>query len=197
MLCRVLPILAVLVIAVPVARANESFAIANDRLDGGRAHLWRNMVWGVASAAGGTALALTSDRDQHPTRWAFGLQTAIWGGIDIGIAGVGLYLLSGPPEERGVRATIAKERLFHDALLLNMGLDVGYIAVGAGMLIAARKEFDNAGEWRGHGAAIVIQGTALLAFEVVAWRGSRRRLGRLIDLTVAGDGQTLGLAGRF
>lgn len=199
MLCRALLLIAaqLAILASPARADDRALAIAADRLDGGRAHLWRNMVWGVASAAGGTALALASDRDDHPTRWAFGVQTAIWGGIDIGIAAVGLYLLRGPPEERGVRATIDKERLFHDALLVNIGLDAGYMAVGTAMLIAADRGVDSADHWRGHGAAVVIQGAALMAFELAAWYGSRRRLGQLIDLAVAADGQTVGIAGRF
>lgn len=194
-------VIAPVAIATTPAGAEEpvevSLAIAGDRLDAGRAHLWRNLVWGGTSAVGGAALALSADRAEHPTRWAFGIQTAIWGGIDIGIAAVGLYLLRGPPDERGVRATVGKERLFHDALLVNMGLDVGYIAVGTAMLIAADSGVDNADEWRGHGAAVVIQGSALLAFEILAWRDSRRRLGRLLDLSVTASRETVGIAGRF
>lgn len=196
---RPLAIAALVAVSTPAAAdtGDLRLELAGDRLDDGRAHLWRNLVWGSVSAAGGAALALTSDRAKHPTRWAFGVQTAIWGGIDIAIAGVGLYLLAGPPDDRDLAETIDKERLFHDALLLNMGLDVGYVAVGAAMLVAARKDFANAAEWRGHGAAIVIQGSALLAFEIVAWRQARRRLGRLIDLQLSVGDRSVGVAGRF
>lgn len=173
--------------------ADLRLELAGERLDDGRAHLWRNLVWGTAATIGGAALALASDRGEHPTRWAFGVQTAIWGGLDIGIAGVGLYLLRGPADDKDLADTIGAERLYHDALLLNMGLDVGYIAIGATMLAAARKDFDGAGEWRGHGAAIVVQGAALLTFEIIAWRQARRRLGRLVELQIT----PAGVAGRF
>lgn len=192
------------IVTVSTATADDSRAleIAENRLDGGRGHLWRNLVWGAVSAAGGGALALASDRGEHPTRWAFGLQTAIWGAIDVGIGVVGLAVLRGPPEEKTAAEVVRKERLFHDALLLNMGLDVGYMAIGTIMVVAAEKGVDNADEWRGHGAAIIIQGAALLGFEVAAWVGSRRRLGELIDLRlevgpVAAGGWRIGLSGTF
>jgi hypothetical protein len=183
---------ALLALALPATPATaggsidaEALSIAEARLDGGRAHLWRNLIWGGASAIGGTALALASDRDEHPTRWAFGVQTAVWGGIDVGIGVVGLALLAGPPTERSAAEVISRERLFHDALLVNMGLDVGYIGVGATLLVLAERGVENRAELRGHGAAIVIQGSALLGFELLAWLSSRRRLGQLIDLRLA------------
>lgn len=195
-----------LALAAPPAAAGEGatgdpLAIARARLAGGRAHLWRNLVWGATSLVGGGALALASDRDQHPTRWAFGVQSAVWGGIDVGIGVTGLVILAGPPSERGLAAVIDKERLFHDALLLNMGLDVGYIGLGATLWFAASRGADGADELRGHGQAIMVQGAALLSFEVLAWLSSRRRLGRLLELDLAvapaSGGRGLALGGRF
>jgi hypothetical protein len=185
---------ALLALALPAAPAAadsggdidaRALAIAEARLDGGRAHLWRNLIWGGASALGGTGLALASDRDEHPARWAFGVQTAVWGAVDVGIGVVGLALLAGPPTERSAAEVVSRERLFHDALLVNMGLDVGYIGVGATLLVLAERGVDNRDELRGHGAAIMIQGSALLGFELLAWLSSRRRLGQLIDLRLA------------
>ena len=125
-------------------RATCASSWRSNRLEDGRGHLWRNLVWGSAATIGGTALALASDRDEHPFRWAFGIQTAIWGGIDIAIAGVGLYLLRGRPTTRTCRRRSVRSASTTTPLLITMGLDVGYIAVGAGMLVAARKDFDNA-----------------------------------------------------
>lgn len=209
MLPRLAAIAGSLLLATPGARAEpagpqldpEVLAVAEARLDGGRTHLWRNLIWGGASILGGGALALGSDRGEHPTRWAFGVQNAIWGGIDLGIGVAGLLILRGPPDDTDLAEVIDKERLFHDALLLNMGLDVGYIGLGATLVFAAGSGIDNADELKGHGAAIMIQGGALLTFEILAWLGSRRRLDALVEMRLSPvpvyGGAGLGLGGRF
>ncbi len=170
---------------------------AEARVASGRRHLWRNLVWGGTNLVGGSALSLLSDRSEHPTRWAFGIQSAAWGAIDVGIAGVGLWILSGAPAGRTRAELIDKERLYHDALLFNMGLDVAYMAAGTAIVVASARGVNNADEWRGHGSAIIVQGAALLTFEVIAWLGTRRRLTELISVTPLTSTETVGLSVGF
>lgn len=170
----------------------------DERIDAGRGHLWRNLAFGGVSLAGGTGLALSSVRDREPFAWGFGVQTAIWGAIDVGIAVTGLLVLR-PSDAPDVRVVARREQLYHDVLLFNMGLDVAYIAVGTTLVIASYHGLDNPREWRGHGAAVIVQGAALLSLETIEWIRSRKRLRQLlpaISIDPAGGGH-LSVAGRF
>lgn len=87
---------------------------------------------------------------------AFGQQSAMWGLVDLGIAGVSLMRPAG--EASRVRKV----------LLVNAGLDVGYIAGGAHVAyhrtsFGGRISSDAA---RGHGLAVIGQGAQLLAFDL-------------------------------
>jgi hypothetical protein len=86
---------------------------------------------------------------------AFGMQTAEWGAIDLAIAGVASRLRT---------PTSSKLRKI---LLVNVGLDVGYILGGA-YLVARRPRFAGritADVARANGVAVVIQGAALLVLD--------------------------------
>jgi hypothetical protein len=119
---------------------------------------------GVVSVAAGTAWAITQ---RSQSRVAFGQQSAMWGAVNLAIAGVGAWRARHHPAEAGpLRRT----------LLINAGLDVGYIAAGAHLVyhrstLGGRVTRDAA---LGHGLAVVVQGTGLLKLDLYyAWRLSR------------------------
>lgn len=64
------------------------------------------------------------------------------------------YAIVAPPESL---------ESFRRILLINAGLDVGYIVVG-GVLLAMKRPM-----LRGFGAAVCVQGLFLLAFDLVWW----------------------------
>ena len=166
--------------ATPVAELSD--ALRADQ----RAHLWRVGAWGLANALGGAALVLASDRAGSPGRWAFGAQSAAWGAINVGIAAVGLA--GGPGEiTADLAAALAAENGYADVLLVNLGLNVGYAAVGATLLAVAGRGVSTPDAWRGHGAALVIQGLGLLVLDGVPYAGTRARLDALVDLVGAAD----------
>lgn len=105
-------------------------------------------VWAAGSTAVGAVLAL------RPATRGFGRQTAAWGLVDGAIAGVGVRgrRRKGPTDPARLR------RL----LLINAGLDVGYVAAGAWLV--------GHGRWRGDGWAVVLQGGFLLALDAVSAR---------------------------
>jgi hypothetical protein len=113
-------------------------------------------VMGASSVLVGGLVALTSS---HPGRRAFGRQTAGWGAINLGIAGVGAWRSrTHPAEGAALRRT----------LLVNAGLDTIYVAAGAHVAVhrttlGGRITTDAA---RGHGLAVVGQGLALMALDV-------------------------------
>ncbi len=146
-----------------------------------RAHLWRVGAWGLANAVGGAALVLASDRETQPGRWAFGLQSGAWGVVNVGIAAVGL---AGGPDAPVAdwAAAFAAENGYADVLLVNLGLNVGYMAVGGTLLAVAGRGVPTPDAWRGHGAALVLQGAGLLVLDAVAYLGTRERLGSLVEI---------------
>jgi hypothetical protein len=148
-----------------------------------RNHLWRVAAWGGANLAAGAALALASSRRRQPARFGFGLQSGIWGAVNVGSAGVGVW--GGPGtgvSELG--PALDAVRGYHDILLLNMGLNVAYAGVGAAMLVAGSRDVCSAAAWRGHGAALIVQGAGLLLLDGVALLSARGRLLQLLDVAV-------------
>ena len=113
-------------------------------------------MFGGSSVIVGRALSGPSG---GPTLQAFGRQTAAWGAINLAIAGVGAARArSHPAEATRLRRT----------LLINAGLDVGYVAAGAHVAhhrstFGGRVSPEAA---RGHGLAVVTQGLGLMALDL-------------------------------
>ena len=103
-------------------------------------------VWAVASVATGAVLTA------RPTTRGFGRQTATWWAVDGAIACAGRRgrRRKGPTDPTRLRRI----------LLLNAGLDVGYLAVGARLSRTER--------WRGDGLAVLVQGAFLLVLDTTA-----------------------------
>ncbi|WP_228702755.1 DUF6992 family protein [Salisaeta longa] len=154
-------------------------ALAAERVAAERAHLWRVGAWGALNAAGGLALVAGLRRSERPAGWGFGAQSAAWGVVNMGIAAAGVLAGDATPPPSYARA-LAAERTFHDILLLNMGLNVAYSAVGTTMLIAGSRGVRNAAAWRGHGTALIVQGAGLFVLDGLALWASRGRLDRLL-----------------
>ncbi len=102
--------------------------------------------------------------------------------VTAGFAAGGLLAPGPPPAEPG--PLLAAERQFHDVLLLNLGLNVAYSAVGATMLGASHYGVDNVGRWRGFGTSLILQGAGLLVLDGIAFWASRGRLASLLDAGV-------------
>ena len=108
-------------------------------------------AWGAASVVVGAALSAS------PRTRAFGRQTAAWGAVD------GLIALVGA-RRRAARGPTDPARL-RRVLLVNAGLDVGYVLAGLHLVFRTRR-------WRGDGLAVAVQGLALLVLDA----GAARRL---------------------
>ena len=122
-------------------------------------HLLKLLVWAAISVAGGTA-AIAAVRARTPESRLllhFGVQTAAWGIVDLVIAlwargGVGL---------RDLAAAIALDRF----VWFNIGLDVGYIAIGATLALCGWMLGRRLG-LVGAGLGIVVQGLALTLLDL-------------------------------
>jgi hypothetical protein len=124
-----------------------------------RGHLERLAIWGGASVLLGTLLLawLTVRRIAAPLARHFAIQTAAWGAVDLAICAWAYRGL-------GLRDFASAQRLV-SFLWLNIGLDVGYMMLGATLAIAC---------WRlgpkpagiGAGVGILLQGAVLWLLDV-------------------------------
>jgi len=151
-------------------------------------HLGRIALWGAVNAVGGLALVLASTRHDRPARWNFGAMSAGWGAVNMGIAAAG-RLAGTATVDTTLQAAVAAERTFHDIVLVNLGLNVGYAAVGGVMLAAGSQNIDNAGRWRGFGTSLLVQGAGLLVLDGIAFLASRSRLETLLDVATGASVQ--------
>ena len=117
--------------------------------------LW---VWGLGSVAAGVPALLSRDRRIRQA----GVQAIIWGAIDAALAWFG---------RRGARNKLSidandgahQARRFRTILLINAGLDVGYVTAGWAILRGARGRDERVGM----GLGIIIQGLFLLIYDSV------------------------------
>ena len=132
---------------------------ADTLLDVERLHVLKLLVWGALSVGVGTAMIalirvrrIDSSLLQH-----FAIQSAAWGFIDITIAiwaKQGLHL-------RDLTSAVALDRF----VWLNVGLDAGYVAVGATLALIGWGQGRRLG-LVGAGVGVIVQGCALLLLDL-------------------------------
>lgn len=172
----------------PSAHAEAQLVAARQEAES--RHLARVGAWGVANLIGGSTVLLLSG-DGHLR--AAGLQCALWGAVNVTIASVGL----GRSAEDGftdLHTIHARERRLGHVMRLNLGLNAGYVLVGATMVGVSTRDVEHALLWRGHGAAIMAQGVTLLVLDGMAYAGSRQRqaaLSRAVKLRPIPQGVAL------
>jgi hypothetical protein len=125
-----------------------------------RAHLLRLVLWGGASLLVGSALlaVLRVRRYGSSLLEHFGIQTALWGTVDLALALLGLQRL----ELRDLAGATRLDRF----LWLNIGLDAGYVMVGITLLVFGLRAPRRPGVV-GAGLAVVVQGAALVLLDLV------------------------------
>jgi len=147
---------------------------------------WVLLSWGLANVAAGAVIAGVGNEDDT---WLFaGLTTSAWGLIN---AGLSLLLLdlgggreTGAREIRALRGQplldaqndlVDGQRGSAAIFALNAGLDVAYIL--AGVLLYALGEAQTPEEpWMlAVGGTAIVQGAALLVFDLFNWFGSNAR----------------------
>jgi hypothetical protein len=119
-----------------------------------------------------------------------------WNLVNLGIAGLGLL---GSRKQNAGGETLSQAVRQHEnmkqVLLLNTGLDVAYLVGGAYLLERAKTHPDKADQLRGYGKAVLVQGSFLLAFDLVNYfifknRGDKQAQ-QLLEVTPSGVGIVL------
>ena len=163
-----------------------SASLAEELVAAQEAHLWRVAGWGGANLLVGLGLHGAADRRGQPGWYGFGIQAAAWGAINLGI--VGWAFAAGlDPAASTVAGALAAEDAYGNILLLNLGLNVGYMAVGATLAIAAAHGLAHGQAVRGHGIGLMAQGLGLFALDGIAYAASRARMDRLQGLVEGVD----------
>ncbi len=120
--------------------------------------------WAVLNIGTGTAGHFTTQGELR----AFWQANAAWNVVNLAIGGFGLYgQLTAAPETWDLARSLAEGQKMEKLLLLNAGLDVGYIAFG-GFLLERGLRTDSA-QLRGWGKSLLLQGGFLLLFDAVLW----------------------------
>ena len=136
------------------------FMWADTLLAAERAHVIRLLVWGGGSMVAGTALLawLRAGRRRSALLEHFGLQTAAWGAVELSLG----LILRGSLAARDLSGATRLDRL----LWLNVGLDGGYLLVGATLVVTGWSLGRRMG-MVGAGIAVVLQGIALALLDLV------------------------------
>lgn len=123
--------------------------------------------WGVGSMVTGTTMLLGS----QPLTWGFGLQHLTWGLIDAIIALVGL--VNGEHRRRHTPDFEQEQRKFRTGMMIGGLTDLLYIATGIILMVVGQLAFDpndpNGQLMVGNGAAVLMQGSFLLAFDWISF----------------------------
>ncbi len=136
------------------------FMWADTLLAAERAHYLRLLVWGGGSVLVGTALLawLHRGRRRSSLLTHFGIQTIGWGAAELAFGALALATLS----TRDLTAATRLDRL----LWLNIGLDAGYVLVGATLAVVGWQLGRRLG-MMGAGLGVIVQGIALALLDLV------------------------------
>ena len=128
---------------------------ADTLLSAERAHLARLTLWAMSSLLAGTAVlaVLRLRRLRSPLLSQFAIQLVAWGAISVAMAG----MARGSLALRDVTAARSLERF----AWFNAGLEAGFVAVGATLLVTGFLLGRRQGVM-GAGAGVVVHGLGLL-----------------------------------
>ena len=124
-------------------------------------------TWAVGNIAAGAILqGQRTGEDQY-----FHRMNAYWNGINLVLAGSGLYTaLTTDPSGLDFAETLRQQGRLEKILLFNAGLDVGYVLGGAYLMERAKRpDQEHPERLRGFGKSIILQGAFLFAFDLGAY----------------------------
>lgn len=123
-------------------------------------------MWILGSWAGGnmifSGIALT--KAQGEAKYFHQMNVA-WNVVNLGLAGFSLYNAY-HPEYNGWQETINQHHKIQKILLINAGLDTGYIMTGLFLMEKAKNTQKLPERLSGFGKSLVLQGAFLLVFDV-------------------------------
>ena len=141
----VLALLAVAPTAAAQTQAPSVASLGQALVEARQDHLWRVVAWSGANLIMGLGLLAGTTMERQPGWRGFGIQATAWGAINLGI--VAWAFGSGMDSPAAdLASALAAEDAWGNILLVNLGLNVGYVLVGGALAIAS-------GQSRPHGSA--------------------------------------------
>jgi glucose uptake protein GlcU len=122
-------------------------------------------TWAVGNIAVGSVLASKKEGEDK----AFHQMNALWNGVNLTLAGFGLYsAVTADPASFGLFETFNEQQKLQKILLFNAGLDVGYMAGGLYFREKGKNTLDleKSVKYKGWGKSILLQGAFLFAFDL-------------------------------
>lgn len=131
--------------------------------------------WAVSNMViGGIGMTRTGGNLRY-----FHQMNAAWNTVNLAIAGFGYRGLKNQSLDLNLTETITEFHNFEKILLLNTGLDVGYMALGAFLWERGlRKE---SSRLKGYGQSLILQGGFLFTFDLVLYLLNRSESSKLMD----------------
>lgn len=173
----------------------DAFNTERDRLS--RSATWVLGSWATANLGAGALVRGQAQRGSEA--WYFGNMTMGWSAINLAIAVPGLISLrKGRQSALDIPGTFKAQRRTETIYLLNAGLDLGYMGLGLWMQERGLRTIGEDGaRLRGFGNAILVQGTFLFAYDLVAYvahsmHWSRKREGLYKQLQFNGTSLSFG-----
>ncbi|MAL17364.1 MAG: hypothetical protein CL670_16030 [Balneola sp.] len=134
--------------------------------------------WATLNILSGTSGYFLSENSSR----YFHQMNAGWNLVNIGIAGFALYNISMTDVSAlGYTQSISELQNLDKLLLLNAGLDVGYMATGAWLWERGLRK--NSNRLEGYGKSLVLQGAFLFAFDLVLYMMHSPITGELLNLS--------------
>ncbi len=171
-------------------------SLAQERIKLVRNNMHVLAAWAGANIIQGTISASNTKGSEHYLHQ----MNAYWNTVNLAIAGVGLLGIRKQMNKTYNRESNLREQYkLEKILLLNTGLDLGYIATGLYLKErGVRKQNDRT---EGYGNSLLLQGAFLLIFDIVQY-GQHRRNTRWVEntgqhLQVGSTANGLGLTYRF
>lgn len=152
-------------------RATSGFvSIGQERLIQERTAMLILLGWGLSSLTAGTTFAAAGNKSYRD----FAVMNAGWGAVNAGIAAFALAGADTYTAATGFETILRDEQFFNRILAVNSGLNVAYISVGFSMNYLGQSS-----RIRQFGAAVMLQGAFLMAFDACLLWNSSDRLSRL------------------
>lgn len=93
-----------------------------------------------------------------------------WNVVNLALAGSGYYqALHTDPATLGLAESVSAHHQIKSLLLLNAGLDVGYMAAGLYMRERSKNAGERADMWEGFGRSLLLQGAFLFVFDLTLY----------------------------
>jgi len=147
--------------------------------------------WSVANMASGAILQSTTDGEEK----YFHQMNLIWNTVNFALAGSSLLMTRNKDvSNMNAAASIKAQHDLQKILLVNAGIDFGYIMLGAWYVERGKNASDTKtmNRQKGYGKSIILQGSFLLLFDAITAaalsRDNKKIPGLLGGLTFTGNG---------